>query len=155
MRILFAALVAFIATHPALAADDKQLVGTWKLTRWVMEDVESKEQKPSPFGEHPAGYVVFTPSERLFVLITAEDRKAPEDADGQGAAFRTMYAYSGKYRIENDKFITKVDAAGDKRWVGTEQSRIFRIDGGKLIIETHPTKQGERSVRSVLVWDKE
>ncbi|MGL3104855.1 lipocalin-like domain-containing protein [Bradyrhizobium sp. BR 1432] len=70
---------------------------------------DTKEQKASPFGERPAGYVLFTSSYRLFVLITAEDRRAPEGPDGQSAAFRTMYAYSGKYRLEDGRFITTVD----------------------------------------------
>src|SRR5438046_1695099 len=102
MRIFLAILVALSIVHPAFA-DSNTLTGTWKLKRWVMEDVDTKEQKPSP--ERPAGYVFFSSSDRVFVLITAEDRKAAEGADGQSAAFRSMYVYSGKYRLENDRFI--------------------------------------------------
>jgi purine nucleoside permease len=154
MRGLVSILFAFVLIVPTLA-DDSKLSGTWKLKRWVLEDIETKEQKPSPFGERPTGYVIFAPSSRLFALITAEDRKAPIDADAQSAAFRTMYAYSGKYRIESDRFITKVDIAGDQRWIGTEQQRSFRFEDQNLVIESPATAQDGRKVRAILEWERE
>lgn len=155
MRSLVSIVIAFILIVPALADGSNKLSGSWKLKRWVIEDVETKEQKPSPFGERPAGYVIFTPSNRLFALITAEDRKAPIDADAQSAAFKTMYAYSGKYRIDSDRFITKVDIAGDQRWIGTEQQRSFWFEGENLIIESPATAQNGRKARSILEWERE
>jgi len=154
MRIILAILVALSIVHPAFA-DSSKLVGTWKLKRWVMQDDDTKEQKASPFGERPAGYVLFTSSDRLFVLITSEDRKAAEGADGQSAAFRTMYAYSGKYRLEDGRFITKVDIAGDQKWLGTEQQRSYRVNGDTLIIESPPSTQAGRTVRGILEWERE
>jgi hypothetical protein len=155
MRGLVLIFVAFVLIVPAAADESSKLSGAWKLKRWVLEDVETKQQKPSPFGERAAGYVIFGPSNRLFALITAEDRKAPTDSEAQIAAFKTMYAYSGKYRIEADRFITKVDIAGDQRWVGTEQQRSFRFEGENLIIESAATLQDGRKVRGILEWERE
>jgi Lipocalin-like domain len=154
MRVFLASAIALFLIQPA-HADDSKLIGTWKLKRWVMEDVDTKEQKPSPFGERPAGYVLFTSSDRIFVLITAEDRKAAEGAEGQGAAFRRMYAYSGKYRLEEDRFITKVDIAGDQKWVGTEQQRTYRVNGNTLTIESAPATQAGKTVRGIVEWERE
>jgi Lipocalin-like domain len=154
MRVFLASAIALFLIQPA-HADDSKLIGTWKLKRWVMEDVDTKEQKPSPFGERPAGYVLFTSSDRIFVLITAEDRKAAEGAEGQGAAFRSMYAYSGKYRLEEDRFITKVDIAGDQKWVGTEQQRTYRVNGNTLTIESAPATQAGKTVRGIVEWERE
>jgi len=153
MRTFLAILIALSIVHPAFA-DSNKLVGAWKLKRWVLEDIDTKEQRPSPFGERPAGYVLFTSSDRLFVLITSEDRK-PEGADWQGAAFRSMYAYSGKYRLGDGSFITKVDIAGDQKWVGTEQQRRYRLDGNTLIIESPPSTQAGKTVRGILEWERE
>jgi hypothetical protein len=36
------------------------------------------------------------------------------------------------YRVEGDKWITKVDVAANPGWVGTEQTRFFRVDGERL-----------------------
>ncbi|CAK02854.1 conserved hypothetical protein (plasmid) [Rhizobium johnstonii 3841] len=146
-------MVAHSIVHPAFA-DTKTLTGTWKLKRWVLEDVDTKEQKPSPFGERPAGCVFFS-SGRILVLITAEDRKPAEGADGQSAAFRSLYTYSGKYRLENDRFITKIDIAGDQNWVGSEQQRTYRVDGDTLIIESVPATQAGKTLRGILEWERE
>jgi Lipocalin-like domain len=154
MRTLLVMLTALSIVHPAFA-DNSKLTGTWKLKRWVLEDVDTKEQRPSPFGERPTGYVLFTSSDRLFVLITAEDRKAADGVDGQSAAFRTMYAYSGKYHLEDNRFITKVDIAGDQKWVGTEQLRTYRVNGDTLIIESPPAAQAGRTIRGILEWERE
>jgi hypothetical protein len=48
-------------------------------------------------------------------------------------------AYTGKWRLEGEKFITKADAAWNPGWVGTEQVRFWRVDGNKLFITTAPT----------------
>ena len=55
--------------------NDEALVGTWKLVSCFMEDVETKEQKPSS-GERPNGYIVLTPEGRWIVVQTAEGRNA-------------------------------------------------------------------------------
>jgi len=41
-------------------SNDKTLIGTWKLISCVLEDAETKEQKPV-WGTNPNGYIVMTP----------------------------------------------------------------------------------------------
>ena len=58
------------------------------------------------------------------------------------------------------KFITKVDAAWNPGWVGTEQVRFWRVDGNKLFITTAPTSTPnldgtEKMIIGNLVWEKE
>ncbi len=93
--------------------NDEALVGTWKLVSCFMEDVETKEQKPS-WGERPNGYIVLTLDGRWIVVQTAEGRKAPKTDEDRAAAFRSMLAYSGKYRTEGNEIIIKVDIAWDE-----------------------------------------
>ena len=134
------------------------LYGSWKIVSSFQEDVQSKERSYL-FGEHPNGYAVFTPTERVSFILTGESRKAPQSSDDQAAAFRSMVAYSGKYRIENDKLITTVDISWDEGRVGTEQVRLFRIEGDRLYIETvnpirDPSLSG-KMLRGFLIWEKE
>ncbi|MDQ0562306.1 hypothetical protein QO004_004111 [Rhizobium mesoamericanum] len=133
----------------------RSLTGTWKLKRWVMEDVDTKEQEFSPFGEHPVGFVFFSSSDRMFVLITAEDRNPAEGVPGESAAFRGLYTYSGKYRLENNHFITKIDIAGDQNWVGSEQQRSYCVNGDILIIESAPATRAGKTMRGILEWERE
>ena len=137
-------------------AEDK-LVGTWKIVSAVMEDVETKEQKLL-WGEHPNGYIVLTPSGRWIVVQTAEGRKAPETDADRSAAFRSMLAYSGRYHVEGDKIIIKVDIAWDESWIGTEQVRFYRIEGARLHIEAAPQPYanfGGKVMRGILIWARE
>jgi hypothetical protein len=49
-----------------------------------------------------------------------------------------MYAFTGPYRVEGDRLTVKVDVAWNEAWTGTDQTRIFRIEGDKLFIESIP-----------------
>ena len=53
--------------------------------------------------------------------------------DGERAALlRTMFAYTGRYRLEGNMWVTKVDAAWNPAWDGTDQVRYFVLDGDHL-----------------------
>jgi hypothetical protein len=46
--------------------------------------------------------------------------------------YSTLVAYTGNYRVEGDKWITKVDASSNPAWVGTDQPRTYKIAGKQL-----------------------
>src|ERR1700739_4449605 len=118
-------------------------VGTWKLVSCIFEDEQTKE-RTFPYGEHPKGYAILTPEGRLMALITAEGRKAPRTAEDRDAAFRSVAAYSGRYRVEGNTFVTRVDIAWNESWVGTDQPRFFKVEGDRLSIEAPPTANRDR-----------
>src|SRR6266702_4754301 len=111
------------------------LVGNWKLVSWqVVTGTEAKDL----FGTKPKGYLILTREGRAMALTTAEGR-APGDTEPERAALhKSMPAYTGKYRLEGDEFITTVDASWNENWNGTEQRRRFKIDGDTLFIESAP-----------------
>ena len=47
-----------------------------------------------------------------------------------------MIAYSGTYRLEDDRWITRVDVAWNPEWVGTEQVRQFTLENDQLKVLT-------------------
>jgi Lipocalin-like domain len=96
-----------LCTSSALA--DGKLLGVWKLNGFVVESVETKLRR-YPFGQNPKGYVIIT-ADRLITVLTGEGRKPPTTDDDWASSFKTMIAYTGQYRIEDDRLITKVDAA--------------------------------------------
>jgi hypothetical protein len=69
-----------------------------------------------------------------------------------------MVAYSGMYRLEGDKFITKVDVSWNPAWVGTEQVRFFRFEGDRLQVTTawlQAVNRTERGMaRGFLAWER-
>jgi hypothetical protein len=140
-----------------MSGNAKALIGTWKLLSCVLEDVETKEQK-SVWGENPNGYIVMTSEGRWMVIQTAEGRRAPMTDGDRIAAFKSLLAYSGKYRTEGNKIVINVDIAADEGWNGTEQVRYYKIDGDELHIEAPPQPYanfGGRVMRGILVWKRE
>ena len=157
LRAVFA-LLASCAFIPMAHADDKdRIVGTWKLVSVVYEDAETRERAPV-LGAHPLGYQIATPEGRWLALVTAEGRKVPQTDAECAVALRTMISYTGRYRLEDGKVITKVEAAWNEAWVGTEQTRAYRFEGDRLYLESPPQPHpniGGRVVRIIVTWDRE
>jgi hypothetical protein len=91
-------------------------------------------------------------------LTTADLRTPGEGAVERAALHESMLAYSGKYRLEGDDFITKVDVSWNEVWNGTEQRRHYRVEGDRLFIDTAPAPSiiypGKIDFRR-LVWERE
>jgi len=142
---------------PVFADDSKKVVGTWTLVSVVYEDVQTKERTPV-LGQHPKGCQIATPEGRWLALVTAEGRKVPQTDVERSDALRSMIAYTGKYRVEGRKIITKVEAAWNEAWVGTEQERFYRFEGNRLLLESppqpHPNLLG-KVVRIIVIWERE
>ena len=113
----------------------------------VYEDQATKERTPV-YGEHPKGIQIATPEGRWLALMTAENRPVPKTDEERAQALKTMIAYTGRYRVENGKVITKVEAAWNEAWVGGEQVRAIRFEGDKLYIESPPMPHPEHQQQS-------
>jgi Lipocalin-like domain len=132
-------------------------VGSWRLKSAVMEDVETGNRLHA-WGEHPKGSLVLTPSGHWIVLQTAEHRPSPGGDLETASAFRSMLAYSGRFRIEGDQIAIEGDIAWDETWIGREQIRIFRLSGDELHIEAPPQRYAnfnDRLMRGILIWQRE
>jgi Lipocalin-like domain len=154
IALAIAAAVMFGA-ETAVAAD--KIAGIWKLQSWVVEDVETKETKVV-FGEQPNGFLILTSEGRLMGLITAQGRKPPQNEAERDGAYRSLLAYSGRYRVEGEKFVTKVDVAWNEAWVGTEQARDYKIDGNKLVVTSPPAPNpafGGKPARGIFTFARE
>ena len=128
-------LVLFlISIRPAFADDRPQIQGVWKLVSYENE-IQSTGQKEPLMGQNPTGYAIFTPERAMFVL-TGEGRKPATTVHERADLLNSLIAYTGAYRIEGDQWITKVDAAWNPEWVGTEQRRFFKMDGNRLQVFT-------------------
>lgn len=157
MRLLLAISLVLLAARPSVADEKAKLHGVWKLLSYELEDAETKERKLL-FGEHPSGYLLLLPSGRMLSMITAEGRKAPQNDAERSDAFRSMLAYSGKFRVDGNKFVTKVDIAWNEAWVGMDQERTYKIDGDTLYIisMTQPNVNfGGRMMTGILSWKRE
>jgi hypothetical protein len=154
--ILASVLVAgAVLSAPAGAADPEALIGNWKLVSWR---VVVGNETQNPFGSHPKGYLILTREGRSMALTTAVDRKPGDGLAERAALQNSMLAYSGKYRVDGDDFITTVDISWNEIWNGTEQRRHYRVEGDRLFIDSAPapsiTNPGKTDFRR-LVWERE
>jgi Lipocalin-like domain len=128
---LFLGLAALaLSSH---AAERPALVGVWKLISYLTEFQDGSPTRAT-FGEHPTGYIIFTREGRLMAIVEAEGRKAPSTDSDRAALLKSLVAYSGKYRVEGNQWITSVDTAWNPAWDGTDQARTFRIVGNRLMV---------------------
>ena len=135
LKLWIVLVLLVIALQPVFAEEGTQVHGLWKLISYEVE-VQATGQKEYVMGQNPTGYVMFTPEGRVFFMFTGEGRKPGKTAQEKADLLSTLVAYTGTYRIEGDKWITKVEVAWNPEWVGTEQTRFFKIEGSRLKITT-------------------
>ena len=143
-------LVLFLLTvQPSFADDPAKLLGTWKLVSFEVETKATGEKEPI-LGKNPTGYIIFTPEGRFMAILTGEGRKAPKTDQDRADLLKSMFAYTGMYRLEGEKWITKIDVAWNAEWVGTEQVRFFRVDGNRLQVISAWAQSALRPERGIV-----
>ena len=147
-----------LASSVANAADKDRIVGTWKLVAVTYEDAQTKERTPV-LGDQPRGYQIATPEGRWIALVTANGRPVPKTDEDRAKALRSMIAYSGRYRVEDNKVITKVEVAWNEAWVGGEQVRFLRFEGDDVLnIESPPMPHpnvDNKIVKVIVTWARD
>jgi hypothetical protein len=150
------AVVIFLAiAMPAMADDSAKLVGTWKLVSFGNDFQDGSEPRGS-YGNRPTGFIVFTKEGRMMSIVEAEGRKAPETDEQRAAAFRSMISYTGLFRLEAGKFLTKVDVSWNPGWVGTEQVRDYKLDGDRLQVISPWVMSPNlgKTTRATVTWER-
>ena len=135
----------------------RTIIGTWVLVSVNYEDQASGERTPV-YGAHPKGIQIATPEGRWLALMTAQGRAVPRTDEERAQALKTMIAYTGRYRVENGHVITKVEAAWNPAWVGTDQVRAVRFDGDRLYLQSPPMPHpnlNNKTVRVIVEWQRE
>ena len=158
MRILLLTLglIFTLSPYPQKAADQHPLVGTWKLIS--PQSVSDNGELKDDLGPHRKGYLILTLEGRMMVLATDDARRADFSDAGLAELHKSMFAYTGKYRIEGDDLVTTVDVSWNELWNGTEQRRHYKLEGNKLTLVTGPLLNpisGKTSTGSTLVWERE
>ena len=109
-------------------------------------------------GQKPTGYVIFTAEGRVFFVLTGEGRKPGKTDQERATLLGSLVAYTGTYRLEGDKWITSVEVAWNPEWVGTEQSRSYKVDGDRLQVLTPwrvmPNWPEKGMTRSIVTFER-
>ena len=148
------AVVMLLAVAPCFAADGVPIVGMWRLVSFERE-YQATGEREYPMGKTPTGYILFLPEGRMAVVITGEGRKAPTTDQDRAGLFNSLVAYTGMYRVDGDKWITTVDVSANPAWVGTEQTRSFRVTDDRLQEMTAWAARPDKGMaRGVLTYER-
>jgi hypothetical protein len=153
-----ALLLAGCASTAPSPMMDNPLLGTWRLM-----SLQGQPQGEAPlelWGKQPSGYLVITP-QRLVAILTAQGRKVPVPPftpQDLVASFVSQSAYTGPWRVDGNRLITKVDTSSYSTWVGTEQVREFTVEGRRLMLTSPamalPPPAAGKTGTMRLVWEK-
>src|SRR5436305_779521 len=86
--------------------------------------------------------------------------KPAKTIEEKAALLDSMIAYTGKFTVEGDKITTHVDTSSNEIYTGAnqDQTRFFRIDGNKLIIQTpeivSAVRPGQKAV-GIITFERE
>ena len=155
---LFRVSVAIVFALFSLStfAAEPELVGTWKLV--AFQSILNNEPPVDRFGASPKGFLILRRDGRMMTVITSGTRKFGNGDAAQAELYRSMMALSGKYRIEGSDYITTVDVSWIEAWNGSEQRRHFRIQDGKLFIESAPQPSRRfpgKTIVGRVVWERD
>ena len=150
-RSMFALVLVLLIVTPSLG--QQSLVGTYKI---VSYDVQINGTATQPLGKAPRGYLVLTPT-RFVIFCTGDNRKFGTSVADKAALLDTLSAWSGTYRIEEDKIVIAVDASWTEVWSGKDQIRHWTLSGNRLTLTSDPTPDPRDPSKTSFVqtvWEK-
>jgi len=146
--MIFAALIAFgFQVGPCAAEERNPLTGAWRLQTFV--DKQDGAEPVYAFGKHPIGLFVFTANgyASFSIMHNPPDFKVtsgkPDPEDSVPAGY---LSYFGTYTIDkaHSTWTTHVLGGNVPAWIGTNQTRPFKIVGNTLTIAIDYTDNGRR-----------
>lgn len=140
-----------------MADDVTNIIGCWILMSCYVQRVDTGERRFT-YGESPRGALILHESGRMAVVITPRDQVMPVSEADTAKAYGQLIAYSGRYRLEGNRFVTDVDVSWWSAWLGTPQGRTFVVRENFLEIVSDPAPSpldGGAQVFGVLIWARE
>jgi hypothetical protein len=129
--VLATSLLLAAALSCSARADNSAVAGSWKMTAFKVQALDTKETKDA-LGPNPTGRMILTPNGYVTIYRTGGNRK-PATSDAERLELlKTMAVWTGRYRLEGDKVMIKIDGSWTEVLTGTESSRVFARDGKRL-----------------------
>jgi hypothetical protein len=142
-----------------MTTNDK-LVGTWKLVS-AASTTSTGERSETPYGASPVGFLTYTADGRVTALISYDGRKPLSFRSGivapleeQAEAFKTFFAYAGRYTLGGDKVTHHVEISSIQNYVGKDLVRSVKFQGDRILLVTPPTPVNGEIQTVELIWQR-
>lgn len=146
-------------SRSAMTAEQKKVLGTWRLISWENRDEEGKVTYP--YGKDALGYLMYTPDGHM--CATLSKNKRPNFPGGdilggtlqeQAAAVQTYITYCGKYEVKPDRIVHLPDVSLFPNYIGTRQERFYKFENGKLVLNQAPEMMDGKKQTAFIIWEK-
>lgn len=136
---------------------DDKLVGTWKLVS-ASSATSAGERDETPYGSNPSGFLTYTEDGRVMAIISYGGRKllsAPvASLEEQAEAFKTFFAYAGRYKLSGDKVTHRIEISSIHNYVNRDLIRGVKFQIDRLILTTPPTPVNGKVQTVELIWER-
>ena len=134
-----------------------KISGSWKLV-----SIETRQEDGTVFRRGKRkGYLLYNSEGYMSVAYMKEGRPNFTSGDIRGgtveeklAAIEGYNSYCGRYEVNGDKIIHKIEVSLFPNWVGLNQERKFELKGNQLILSTPLMLVGGRLLSTHLIWQK-
>lgn len=114
-----------------LSRDD--LLGTWTLDEWYVED--DNGGRTHPMGRDAQGAILYTEDGHMSAIVHAKERFLPADRptdEDRVEAFASYVNYAGTWEVEEDTVVHIVEHALDPNMQGHKIVRAVELDGARM-----------------------
>ena len=134
-------------------------VGVWRL---VSIELRSEDGRVTyPYGRDAVGYIMYSEEGYMSVALMSANRPKFVSGDILGgsaqekaAAADTYISYCGKYEIQGDKVVHRIEVSFFPNWIGVNLERIFEFDGDRLSLSTLPSLMGGKQQTAHMIWKR-
>jgi hypothetical protein len=155
--ILFAILIGFTSFHKKEKNTTPDFIGMWTLLKCVSYQVDGT--MAYPYGEHPAGQLVYDRKGNMMVEIMkpgikkfVQSNLLEGVADEVLPAYYGFIGYYGSYTVMPDSSVVvhHIKACSFPNWVNEDQKRYYEFKNDQLILKTSQIG----TMRFELTWQK-
>jgi hypothetical protein len=136
-----------------------KLIGTWRLDAW--HRIAADGARTEPLGPGANGLIAYTADGFMFATLTAPNRPpfaGPDpfggDAEECRRAMATGLSYCGRWHLEGDRLVHRVELSMFPNWVGVEMVRTVIFESDRVVVRTPSVDNGDGPVVFELVLRK-
>jgi hypothetical protein len=132
------------------------LVGTWKLVS-ASSVTANGQRDETPYGAGPVGFLSYSEDGRVTAMISYAGRKslpANPRVEEQAEAYKTFFAYAGRYTLSRDKVIHHVEICSFQNYVNKDLVRSIKFQGDQLVLATPPTLMDGAIQTIEIIWQR-
>jgi len=144
-----------------VAGARERLIGTWKLVSAGTFRADGTFEPFSEYGPNPKGYLMYDTTGHMCVSLSNANHPRwanpdkPTDAE-RLRSFDAFFAYCGGYEVleKEGRVIHRPEVGSWPHYIGTDQSRDFRLDGDRLVLSSEETPPGGERRRYQITWER-